>query len=314
MLNKSRPTIGLALSGSGNRTTFYIGFLEVLQEHNITIDYLSASSGGSLVAAAYACGSLPELKKFALALTNESIKKYIIRGSKKGGLYSLDAWEDQMRVFTKGLNFEDVRPHMAFSAVDIENAEQINICMGDIARAARISCTLPGVFEPTKWGNRVLVDGGLLTQVPLSALKQFPVDISIGVNMSGIKHIFSPGQIALRKIFNSFKRVLFIDNFFYIMRGLLPERELNKEENPSMLSVLGKSLDLAIEANQKETTDDLTCDYLINSEPLLLKTDIKTLFNLYYEKGRKCAQEHMPKIQGLIANKKAFSEKVHLAH
>ena len=47
MQKSEKPTLGLALSGSGDRTTFYIGFLEVLDEAGIKIDYISACSGGS---------------------------------------------------------------------------------------------------------------------------------------------------------------------------------------------------------------------------------------------------------------------------
>ena len=63
MQKSSAPTLGLALSGSGNRTTFYIGFLEVLTESGIKVDDISACSGGCWVAAAFACGTLPEFKK-----------------------------------------------------------------------------------------------------------------------------------------------------------------------------------------------------------------------------------------------------------
>ena len=64
-------------------------------------------------------------------------------------------------------------PPKAFVAADIETGEQVVLCMGDIARAACISCVLPGVFEPVTWGNRVLVDGGILNQMPLDVVKDF---------------------------------------------------------------------------------------------------------------------------------------------
>jgi hypothetical protein len=66
MEQEDRPKIGLALSGASTRATFYVGFLEVLSEHNIPIDFIVASSSGSIVAMAYACGTLPQLKDHAL--------------------------------------------------------------------------------------------------------------------------------------------------------------------------------------------------------------------------------------------------------
>ncbi len=167
-------------------------------EQGINVDCIAASSGGSMVAAAFACGTLPEFKKEVLGLDNEKLKQFISNGH-RGGLYSLDGMEKKMLEFTKGKTFEEVRPLMSFDTVDIETGEQINLCMGDIARACRVSCTLPGAFEPVKWGNRTLVDGGLLSLVPLQALKQFPVDVTVGVNMRGTRHIFSQKQITLKK-------------------------------------------------------------------------------------------------------------------
>ncbi len=212
----NRPKVGLALSGSGSRTSFYIGFFEVLEEAGISIDYISASSGASIVASAYACGTLPALKNFAISLDNRSIKQLIGRG-KRGGLYSLGGMEKKMAEFTKGLRFEEVRPLMSFTAVDIETGEQINLCMGDIARAVCVSCALPGAFEPVKWGNRTLVDGGLLNLVPVNALKEFPVDITIGVNIPGTKFIFNGVQMAVRKIFNAVRKLLFPDKMKFIL-------------------------------------------------------------------------------------------------
>lgn len=167
----TRPTIGLALSGAGNRSSFYIGFLETLQRHEISIDFIAAMSGGSVVATVYACGALEEFKKDVLAINKQTIKRYVVKSSEKGGLYSLDPLEDYLRGLIHGSTFEDTQPKMAFVAVDIETGEQVVLCMGDIAHAARVSCTLPGIFQAVPWGSRILVDGGLLKQLPLDVCK-----------------------------------------------------------------------------------------------------------------------------------------------
>src|ERR1700722_10319791 len=139
---KERITIGLALSGAGNRSSFYIGFLEVFDKHALKLDYISTMSGGALVAAAYACGNLEEFKKEILTLNKNNLKKFIAKSGGKGGLYSLEPLEQEMLRFTQGKTFEEVAPKMAFVCVDIENGQQVILCMGDIAHAARISCTV----------------------------------------------------------------------------------------------------------------------------------------------------------------------------
>ncbi len=153
MVKGSKPTLGLALSGSGNRTSFYIGFLEVLKENNIDIDYIAACSGGALVAAAYACGTLDDLKTFGLNTSSKDLIKILTKKRGVGGLYSLDEAESTIvEKITKGKTFDQVKPIMTFVAVDIEKGELHDLCMGDIARAVRISCTTPALFEPVQWG------------------------------------------------------------------------------------------------------------------------------------------------------------------
>ncbi len=298
-----RPKIGLALSGSGNRSPFYIGFLEYLSEQNVTVDYITACSGGSLVAAAYACGTLPEFKKLILSLTPESIKVYMTR-STGGGFYNIDLLEEAIRTFTKGMNFEEVRPLMGFVAVDIENGEKVLLCMGDIARAARISCTLPGVFEPVQWGGKTLIDGGLLTMVPGDFLKQAGMDVTIGVNMRGTKHIFTENQISAKKFFNLLKKIFLIDNLENILHNIFTE-EPEGLKKPRMFEVIGKSLDLAIEANKKQSNAEESCDLMIYPEiPKFKKNEFSPETNLYfYERGREVAGEYIERIKQLI-NKK----------
>jgi predicted acylesterase/phospholipase RssA len=300
-----RPTIGLALSGSGNRTAYYIGFLEVLSESGIHLDYISASSGGSLVAAAYACGKLQEFKEIVSGLQKNSFKQFIVKGNGKGGLYSLDMVEDELRRITGGLTFEELTTKISFDAVDIENGEKIILCMGDIARAARISCTLPGIFEPVQWGNRTLVDGGLLTTVPLQGLRNFDPDITMAINMRGVKFIFSPSQITMRRVLNIFKRILFVDEIGSALHKLFDD-ETDDEfimENPGIFTVLGKSLDLAIAESKKAKIEDLTCDLLISPDiPTLSRTDFMQ-FSPYYEWGREGAIQFIPQIQQMIAEK-----------
>lgn len=299
-----RPSIGLALSGSGNRTTFYIGFLEVLDEAKVPIDYIAACSGGSLVAAAYACGSLREFRDEALNLTKDQLKGFFTKRNGKGGLYSLDNVEETLQKFTKGLKFEEVRPLMGFVAVDLQNGEQVVLSMGDIARAARISCTLPGLFEPVKWGGRTLIDGGLLSFIPVDVAKQAGMDIVIGVNMRGTKHIFTQRQMTLKKVMNAIKKLFLIEEIDSAINGLLKiEKENDWEEGMGVFTVLGKSLDLAIKASQTDKQVDLTCDLMIKPEmPHPNQTNVDQFYH-YYEIGRRTAKKYLPEIQRLIKAK-----------
>ena len=300
--NQKKKTFGLALSGSGNRSSFYIGFLEVLEEQGLKPDYISVCSGGSLVAAAYACGSLSQFRDRVLSLGTEDLKQLMKKGD-GGGYYSLDLVEEEIRKFTKGLKFEEVRPLMSFSCVDVETGEKVLLQMGDIARAARISCTLPGIFEPVVWGGRTLVDGGLLTIIPTESLKDAEVDVIVGVTLRGTKHIFTPKQLTARKVYNLLKRIFFVEEINDMldwMVSLIPESEA-EEPRPRLFSVLGKSLDIALAAQKLEPAEP-PCDMVI--QPKLGKykrSEFSTeTIRRFYELGRQTALENSVKIKALL--------------
>jgi predicted acylesterase/phospholipase RssA len=305
-VNKTeKPTLGLAFSGGGNGSSFYIGFLEVMDENNIKPNYIAACSGGCLVAAAYACGTLPEFKKMALSLNKEKAKAFF-KKSDGGGLYSMDLIEEEIRKYTKNFNFEDVRPLMGFMAVDLENGEKIILSMGDIARAARISCTLPAVFSPVKWGGKTLVDGGLLSYVPGDLLKQANMDVTIGINMRGHKFIFAENFITGKKMYNYLKHFLYIDqisDFFEEINGL---DEPNFEKVPGIFSVIGKSLDLAIAARKQNLEEIEACDLTIFPETPSIKTWAFSPESIKfdYESGRETAHKYLPEIFKLLDSKK----------
>lgn len=303
--NPKKIKVGLGLSGSGNRSSFYIGFLEVLLEKRISIDFISACSGGSLVAAAFACGTLNEFKKMVLLLDKKQIKSFFIKGG-AGGLYSLDYLEEVMRQYTKGLTFEEVKPQMSFGAVNIDTGEKVDLCMGDIARAARISCTLPGIFEPILWGGKALVDGGLLTSVPTESLKTVGADIIVGVNMRGTKHIFTNGQITLKRLFNGFKKILFLDELENAVNNLFKTNESSDwaKKQPKIFEVLGKSLDVAIKA-EKESLKEPEPDLLIIPDfGYYERRDYSTgAIKRFYQHGRECGEKYAEKISKLIEEK-----------
>jgi predicted acylesterase/phospholipase RssA len=304
------PTLGIALSGTGSRLTFYIGFLEELKKNQIQIDYISASSSASIVAASFACGTLPKLKRIIFNIKSKNdLKNLLIKGKFRGGLYCLDKFETISRnVLTKGSNFEDVRPLMGFVAVDIDSKKQIVLSMGDIAHAMRISCTLPGVFEPVEWGGRILIDGGLLNVIPVDVLKEAGMDVTVGVNARGNIHIFSEAQMILRKIFNLTKRTLLIDRLEKAWEYLSSEKEA-EDIKPGIFSVLGKSLDIAIEAHKQDHSKFFDCDLMIDLEmkKYSLKTFAKSNKELY-ELGRKTAKDYAPRIKELIKSKTASTK------
>ena len=333
MTQRNYPKVGLAFSGASSRSVFYVGFLEVLKENEFPIDYIAAMSGAAVVAAGYACGSLDEVKSLALKLDKEVIFSLIERSKGRGGFYQMNKVEEMLRVYTKNLNFEDVTPKLGFVATDIINGEEVVLQVGDIARAICASCTLPGIFEPVAWGNKSLVDGGIMNIVPGDVAQAAGCDVVIGIDMRATRHVFSPWQIVLKKYINAVKRVLWpsqMDELWQRMSNMLDytylfdaypkvEQWEDKQLYPNLFGVLGRSLDLAIEAQHKQQDPNFNCDLLIVPETPTIPFWKKYLFMHFtdfthtedlYLAGRTTAKQYLPQLWQLLARKQEEQVKV----
>ncbi len=321
---KKQPKVGLALRGASTRAMFYIGFLEVLEEQKVPIDYIAAFSSSAVVAAAFACGTLPELKRQAYTWNADVLYNLIERSKTNSGIYSMEKAEEFLRQFTRNLRFEDVQPRLGFVAADINKGEEVVLSMGDMARAICATCSVPGIFEPVQWGNRSLVDGGLMNMIPGNVAQQAGVDIVIGVDLSTTKYIFSPLQVAIRKIVGVVRKLLLINQVdrlgswidSHLENSDLFNAFFEKHESlpvsPGMFSVLGRSVDLALEAqkaHKNETT--FQCDVIIRPETptkpwhhnffLFWLTDFSNSEELY-KLGRVTAEKTVPQIWQLMAD------------
>lgn len=326
LVNKQQPKVGLAFSGASSRSVFYIGFLEVLQENNYPIDYIAALSGATIVAASFASGTMNQLKEFSMELNKEVMFNFLKRSQGKGGLYNLERFEELVRLFSKDNNFEDVKPKLGFVATDIVTGEEVVLQVGDIAKAICASCALPFVFEPQVWGNKVLVDGGIVSIVPGNVAREAGMDIVIGVDLRSTRYVFSKWQIFSRKVLNQLRSILwpkqaeswwnhfsdkikyseFWQNYLYL--GPYHEPEF---EDPKIWSVITKSLDIAIASQEKHNqNENYNCDLLITKElkvPFLKRMLFVRFMHFddmeeYYKAGRKAAIENLPRMWQLLKN------------
>lgn len=315
----TKPKVGFAFSGASSRSVFYIGFLEVLAENDFPIDYIAAMSGGSVVAASYACGTMAELKKLALSMDKELVFNFIERSRGRGGLYHLNKVESLLRVYTKNLKFEDVKPRLGFVTTDIAAGEEVVLQMGDIAHSVCASCTLPGIFQPMEWGNRQLVDGGIINVVPGNVARDANVDIVIGIDMRATRHIFSTWQIVLKKSLDKIRQWLWpspVDFLWQKLARLMDYSEVNnlkpKTEYPNIFTVLDKSIGLAIRAQKELQDEKFDCDLLIAPDITHMPFWKRYLFlhftdfsnsQEYYKAGRRTAQQYLPQMWQMLADK-----------
>lgn len=211
-----RPRVGLVLSGGGAKGMAHVGVLRVLEEMHIPIDVVVGTSAGSAVGALYASGmSVAEIEQRFIDMDWLSSFR-----DDPGRLYKpIRRKEDEWRFpVTPGLGLrldgfhvgggivagqnlgfilneltrsaalvEDFdRLPIPFRAVatDLATGDEVVIGSGDLAEAIRASMSIPGVYSPVERDGRLLVDGGVANNLPISVARQMGADVIIAVDIT----------------------------------------------------------------------------------------------------------------------------------
>lgn len=175
--------IGLALSGGGGRGFAHVGVLKALVENNIPVDVIAGTSAGSIVGAAFATGmSIDEIVAMCgrVRWLNTMRPSFSMRGILSSAplgkflIHELPAHR-----------FEDLQIPFAAVGCDFESGRQVVFKdTGDLIRAVRTSCAVPGVFEPLADDNgKLLVDGGVVSQLPVEVVRAMGADVVIAVDL-----------------------------------------------------------------------------------------------------------------------------------
>jgi NTE family protein len=209
-----RPKIGLVLSGGGALGLAHVGVLRVLEQMRIPIDYIAGTSMGSIVGAAYASGMTPdEMERRLREIEWERVfrdapprsEQSVLRKQlDAAGLWGLEFGVSRglpflpkgaiagqqllatLRSFVQeppGGSFDRLPIPFRAVATDIETGEMVVLAKGDLARAMRASMSVPGIISPEEIDGRILLDGGLVRNVPVDVVRAMGAEIVIVVNL-----------------------------------------------------------------------------------------------------------------------------------
>ena len=178
-----RPRVGLALSGGAARGVAHVGVLRALEENAIPIDAIAGASAGALVGGMYAAGlSIAQLE----AMARQFRWRHMGRPSfSRLGLQSNAPMEKFLRAYLPVTRFEDLRMPFAALATDLKTGTAVVLRdQGDLTFAIRASVCLPAFYAPVRDAEgRLLVDGGLVANLPISYTRELGVDIVIAVDV-----------------------------------------------------------------------------------------------------------------------------------
>jgi NTE family protein len=169
--SKKKPFLALALSGGAARCIAHIGVLQALEDAGLEIDAVAGTSGGAMVGALYLDGEMLTDEIAALAARTGWIQLFTPSIPKKGFIDSGGIGRFMQRhLRTKNIG-ELSRPFAAV-CTDLHTCTKVVLTSGPLAKAVQASCSLPVVFTPTVLGNRTLIDGGYVSQIPVLAAKE----------------------------------------------------------------------------------------------------------------------------------------------
>lgn len=211
----ARQRIGLVLGGGGARGFAHIGVLKWLEEHRIPVDIVVGTSIGGLIGGAYSIGTSPdEMRRligdipwadvfeqdapfpessFRRKEDSRAVQVDYELGLRQGpslpgGLFPaqpVNLLLNRLSLPYDGVPSFDRFP-IPFRAVatDIGNGDQVVLSDGSLADAMRATMAVPGVFTPVDRNGRLLVDGGVVNNVPVDVAKAMGADIIIAVDVS----------------------------------------------------------------------------------------------------------------------------------
>ena len=178
-----KKTLGLALGSGGSRGVAHIGFLKALEEVGVKPDYITGSSMGAVVGAAYSAGmTVEQMKEAAFSLR---LLDLITFTGKRGGVSGTKKIRELLIKYIGDITFADLKIPFRCYAVDMISQNLIEFSKGSVIDAVVASASIPVVFHPLEKDGMRLIDGGILERVPVSQVKAMGADVVVGVDVLG---------------------------------------------------------------------------------------------------------------------------------
>lgn len=196
----------------------HVGVLKVLEEERIPISYVAGTSMGSIVGAAFATGqTVPSMEKVLIEsdwdqMFSDGVSRDEVAFRDKAGVNREIYGDTKISVSDGKLvtpfgavqgqrllpvlqrlydnappspaDFDSFRVPLRVVAADIETGDAVVVSKGDLATAVRASMSVPGVFAPVEMDGRLLVDGGIVNNLPMDVVREMGADRLIVVELN----------------------------------------------------------------------------------------------------------------------------------
>lgn len=273
--------LGVSLGAGGTRGWAHVGVLKALEEKGIKIDMVNGVSIGAVVGGAYALYQdievMSSLAQKAIRTVNVDFLN-IFRQSADGipflsrmlinaicdlsalriSLISHKNNSRALRILFGEKEYGDTKIPFSSVATDIMGKKLVSITEGKLIEGILPSVAIPGIFPPVERDGELLVDGGVLSNVPVCNMRQMGAEFVIAVRLIDNKK---------PKCSNGFETICYVNSLKF--------REINQREMDSADYII--SID---------TTEFDTGKF----------SDYSTAIKCGYMQARRCLPEIMEKI------------------
>lgn len=192
----------LALSGGGARGAYHLGVLHYLDEQNIKIKAICATSIGSIIGAGYAYGVSP--KQQLKLLQSKEIKKVFKFAWFQGSIFHIDMNAAVLQQLAPNIEIEDLHIPLHITATNMDDASETIFSKGKAHMLCKASSALTPLFKPVQIKGTTYTDGGFINHIPIKPLFQYDLPI-IAVNL----HPYIKNK-KMHNLFASLKRVIIV--------------------------------------------------------------------------------------------------------
>lgn len=191
---------GIALSGGGALGAAHLGVLKRLEEVDIQPSHIAGTSIGALVGALRAFGwASDSITNFLQDLTWFEVSK--LTASPLGALRN-DPLGAKVKEALGDARIEDAATPLTIVATDIACGQAVHLRHGSVAQAVMASACLAGAYVPVTWGDQLLVDGALVENVPIEAIRKSGAHQVIAVDLLSTRRAARP-ENALEVLMNT---------------------------------------------------------------------------------------------------------------
>jgi NTE family protein len=174
--------IAVVLGAGSSKGFAHVGVLKVLETNKVPIHMIIGTSVGSAVGSLYAYGhNAFQLQRISFSIEKGDVVDLIIPDN---GFIKGEKLEEFINKTLNHTPMEKLKIPFYAVAADVQSGQEVVFGRGNTGQAVRASCSIPGVFRPVKIGDRMYVDGGVVSPVAVGAAKKLGADVVIAVDIS----------------------------------------------------------------------------------------------------------------------------------